>query len=82
MQVSAGWGRRSMHRTENHAQVRSMHTTRQDKEELVGRRVNSRSTEGSRQGTCGVVQPGAPPLSPWRGGAPWAVRPCGGARQA
>lgn len=81
MQVSAGWGRWSMHRTENHAQVRGPDMTRQDKEELVDGRVNS-STEGSRQGTCGVVQPGAPPLSPWRGGAPWAVRPCGGARQA
>lgn len=28
--------------------------------------------------TCGVVQPGPPPLSPWRGGAPWTAWPCGG----
>lgn len=82
MQVSAGWRRQSMHRTESHARVRGPDTTRQDEEKLLGRRVNSRSAEGSRQGTCGVVQPGAPPLCPWRGGTPWAVRPCGGVKQA
>lgn len=29
-------------------------------------------------GTCGVVQPGPPPLCPWRGGAPWTAGTCEG----
>lgn len=51
MQVSAGWGRQSMHRTENHAQVRGSDTTRQDKVKLVG---EASRQEGQQQEYRGV----------------------------